>query len=749
MIGRSVRRVEDGRLVTGRGRYLDDMRPEGTLHAIFVRSPIAHGLVVDIDADRARSMPGVIGVFTAADLGFDRPMPNMHPSPLLVDSRQGYPLAHDEVCYVGEPVAVVVAENRYAAADAAAEVFVDVEPLPACVDHTRALDPDAPPVHKGSESNLVATLTAEYGDVDEAFTGAAHVIDVPLRQHRGAAAFIEGRGVLAEPAEGGLTLWSSTQSPHRLRALVSEYLGVEELRVATPDIGGGFGPKGSVYAEEYVVPALALRLGRPVKWVEGRREHLLATNQQRDQTYRLQVACDADGRLRGVRGRVIHDNGAYVPYGLLLPATGLNLIPGPYELPALDIAIDVVYTNLVPTSPIRGAGRPNAVFAMERCVDAVARRLGLDPVGVRRRNFVADPANHTLPLPARNGEPIRYDAGDYAALLDAAVEAADRAGFEERRRGSEARGKRRGLGIASYVEDTGLGPAESARVRLDEDGRVVVEVGVSSQGQGHATVFSQLAATELGVAVEDVVVRAGDTAVHPHGVSTVASRTAATAGPAVHQAAAELARRIEELAAEILEAAPEDLRLERGRAGVVGQPGTDIPFSVLVSVAKERGVELDVTSEQPFGQAAYAYGTHVAEVEVDPETGHVQIVSYTLSHDCGPMLNPMIVAGQIEGGVAHGVGNALYERVAFDDEGQPLVTTFVDYRIPAAAQVPPVRHVHKETPSYTNLLGVRGAGEGGTIPAAAAIVAAVEDALGVVVDRYPLTPEVVLGFARG
>lgn len=750
MIGRSVRRFEDSNLITGQGSYLDDLHPHGTVHAMFVRSPLAHGLLTEIEVDRARRMPGVVGVFTAADLALDQPMPNMHPSPAVEASVQGYPLAPEEVCYVGEPVAVVVAEDRYRAADAVSEVFVGCDPLPACVDHRTALEPAAPPVHKDSSSNLVANLAARYGDVDDAFASAPHVISVVLSQHRGAAAFMEPRGVLADPTDGDFTLWSSTQSPHRLRDLVQRYLGLERLRVASPDVGGGFGPKASVYPEEYVVPALARRLERPVKWVESRREHFLTTNQQRDQTYHLEVACDRQGRLLGLRGRVTHDNGAYVPYGLLLPATGLNLIPGPYDLGALDIVIDVVYTNLVPTSPIRGAGRPNAVFAMERCVDAVARALGLDQLEVRRRNFVADPASHTLPLKARDGAEIRYDAGDYAALLDAAARAADRDGFAERRREAAAAGLRRGLGFASYVEDTGLGPGESGRVEIGLDGTVTVKAGVSAQGQGHATVFAQLAAAALGVEPSDIQVRAGDTDVHPRGMSTVASRTAATAGPAVHQAAEAVAERVRRLASDILEAAPADLVLADGKVSVIGQPGTELSLSDVASHALALGEDLGETADVPFGQSAYAYGTHAAEVEIDTETGRVQVVAYTVAHDCGPMLNPMIVNGQIDGGVAHGLGNALSERVVSDDQGQPLVTSFVDYRVPGAVEMPPIRKVHTETPSYTNALGVRGAGEGGTIPAAAAVAAAVEDAfsdLGIVVDRYPLTPETVLQLA--
>ncbi len=753
MIGRSVRRLEDRRLITGRGRYLDDLNPPGCVYAVFVRSPFAHATVGEIDATEARAMSGVLGVFAADDLGLLSRMPNMHPSPGSEDTVQGYPLARDEVCYVGEPVAVVVAEDPYVAADAAASVFVDHEPLPACVDHTTALQTGAPPVHSGSNSNLATRLTASYGEVDEAFRSASHVHGVDLRQHRGAAASIEPRGVLADFTGVMPVMWSSTQSPHKVRDVVSAHLGIDDLRVIAPDVGGGFGPKGAAYTEEYVVPALARTLGRPVKWVEGRREHFLTTHQQRDQTYHLEVAFDHQGVLAGLRGRVIHDNGAYVPYGFLLPMTGLRLIPGPYVLPAMDVTIDVVYTNLVPTSPIRGAARPNAVFAMERVVDSVARALSLDPAEVRRRNFAPSDEPHEVPLPSRTGEPIRYDGGDYSAALDAALDLADTTGFVERKESSESKGRRRGIGIASYVEDTGLGPSEGAAVGVGDDATVEVRVGVSSQGQGHATVFAQLAASVLGVGVEDVVVIAGDTAAYPTGISTVASRTAVTAGPAVHGAAIGVAEKLKRLAAEMLEASEDDLIFGDGQISVVGQPDATVSLEDVVGRARSTGreTELKVAVDIPFGQAAYAFGTHVAEVEVDVETGLVEVVAYSVAHDCGTVLNPMIVAGQIDGGVAHGLGNALLERVAHTPEGQPLVTSFVDYRIMGATEVPSVRKIHTETPSSTNTLGVRGAGEGGTIPAAAAVAAAVENALadlGVVVDSYPLHPEIVLDLIR-
>jgi carbon-monoxide dehydrogenase large subunit len=758
-LGRPLRRTEDRRLITGAGRYLDDLEPAGTLHAVFVRCREAHALLGAIDTEAACNSPGVMGVFAASDLGLDRPMPNIHPSPLILRSRQARPLASKEVCHVGEPVAVVVATTRRAAIDAAEMVEVDEDPIPAVASVESALD-GGPPVHRDSDSNLVATMNATFGDIDAAFGGAAHISTVRLRQHRGAAAFMETRGVLAnvEAGSGDLMVWSSTQAPYALREHLSRYfaLGVERVRVAAPDVGGGFGPKAALYAEEYVVAALALTLGSPVKWIESRREHFLTTLQMRDQICELEAAVDSDGRLRGIRGRILHDNGAYVPYGVLPAATGLRLLPGPYVVPAMDVALQVAYTNLPPTSAIRGAARPYAVFAMERLIDAVGRDLGIGSAEVRRRNFIPpDRFPYPVGLTGGDGRPIEYDSGDYQAALELAITKADLVGAELRKKRSARSGLRRGVGIASYVEDTGLGPFDGARVTILPTGTVVVDTGAGSQGQGHATVFAQICAEALGVEPAMVTVRAADTSRADHSVATVASRTATTTMSSVHLAAVEVAGLARRLAAFRLEAAPDDIELVGGTARVIGQPGTEIPLGELAVAVKgplppdlsaDLGGSLHAEAAFRIPAPAYAFGTHVAEVEVDPETGSVTVDRYTVAHDCGRVLNPMIVAGQIDGGVAHGLGNALMERVAYSDDAQPLVTTFVDYRIPAAEQVPSITKVHTETPSPRNPLGAKGAGEGGTLPAMAAVAAAVDDALaelGVVVDRYPLLPETV------
>lgn len=746
-IGASMRRTEDPELITGGGRYVDDIVLADTAHVAFVRSTEAHALLRAVDTSEAKAMPGVIGVFTAADLGVDRPMPNPYPHPAIEHGRQTSPLAVEEVCYVGEAVAVVVAETRYQAADAAEAVWIDYEPLPAVASLEAAVAEGAPMVNHGSSTNVVATLTASYGDVAAVFADAQVTFPLELRQHRGACASMEPRGVLAHRTHQRTTVWSSTQAPFPLRQRIADYLGLDDVRVIAPDVGGGFGPKGAIYAEEYAVAALAGHLDRPVKWIETRREHLVATHQQRDMVAWLEVAATEDGRLLGLRGRILHDNGAYVPYGVLLHLTGLQLVQGPYTPEAMDIALEVVSTNAVPTSPIRGAARPNAAFLAERVMDAIARHTGVDGAEVRRRNFIpADAFPYEYPLAARFGGNLTYDSGDYHQSLEAVLALAELDGFEDRREEARRRGRLLGFGIAAYVEDTGLGPFEQARVELSPTGDVMVTVGTGSQGQGHGTVLAQLAAAALGVDPVDVQIRSGDTSLPGNGVPTVASRTAVAAGSSTKLAADGLADLIRRRAADMLEAAEADLVLDDGTVAVRGQPGASITFAELAGETAAEGEELVADAAHPAAIPPYAFGCHVAEVEVDPDTGLVVVARYSVAHDCGTVLNPMIVDGQIDGGVAHGLSNALFEQVAYSEDGQPLTTTFMDFRIPTAVEMPHIGKVHTVTPAPDNPLGVKGAGEGGTIPAMAAVASAVEHALedlGVVVDRYPLFPSVV------
>ena len=765
MIGEPLRRLEDPRLITGRGRYVDDLEAPGALHAIFVRSQEAHATVRSIEFE-AQAHPNV-DFFTADDLGLTAPMPIQNPSPLIRSSRTAAPLATEEVCYVGQPVAVVLAPSVAEAVDAAEAVFVDYDPLASSTDHRSALDEGAAMAHAGSDSNLAAVLEVGYGDAAAVIAGSELGVDLEFDQHRGALASLEGRGVLArwDPVEERLSMWTSSQAPHSVRSMVSGYLGLspDDVRVSSPDVGGGFGPKAVVYPEEIVLAAAAKLLATSVKWVERRREHFTASIQQRGQSGSVEAAYDEDGRILGLRARLIHDLGAYVPYGVVVPMTTLRLMSGPYVIPNLDVQLSCVFTNKTPTGAIRGAGRPNATFLLERTIDAIAADLGLDRAEIRRRNLVAeDQMPYRVELPASDGNPVTYDGGDYHAALETALSAAELDGFDQRKAASAENGKLRGFGIASYVEDTGVGPYDGARIEILPTGEVVLETGVSSQGQGHATVFAQICAQHLGVSPEKVRVRSGDTDRYAQGVPTVASRTGQSGANAVHLTAADLAETVKRLAASKLEAAPEDIVLEDGVAMVVGQPGSEVPLGDLASAtqAKFGGSVPDgqtlpgLSAEQAvaYGGSAYTYGTHVAEVEIDPETGHVSVERYVVVHDCGTMLNPMIVDGQIDGGVAHGLGNALLERVVHDESGQPLTTSFMDYQLMTAADMPALIKIHTETPSPTNALGAKGAGEGGTIPAAAAVVSAIEHALGegaAHITHYPVSAHWVLEAIRG
>jgi carbon-monoxide dehydrogenase large subunit len=746
LFGASVQRLEDARLVTGRGRYVDDLHPAGLVHAAFVRSSVAHGRIRSIDVAAARAMPDVIAVYTMADFAAfaSGPLPPLAPHPLIQGPVTYHPLAVDEVRHVGEAIAMVIATSRASAEDAAEQVFVDLEALPVAADLAHALDADAPKARTERADNRLATLKASFGDVASVFARADHVLSETFTVHRGGCHSMETRGVIAtfDGGEGRLDLWTSSQSPYLVRRILASYLGFDEsaLRVRAPDVGGGFGPKAAVYPEEAAVALAAMATGKPVKWIEDRSEHFVATTQQRDQIWTLEVAATNEGKILGVRGRCLHDNGAYAPYGAILPATALGSFPGPYALEAMDIAIDIVLTNLVPTTPVRGASRPSVAFVLERLADRVARHLGLPREVVRRRSFIrADQMPYVTGTKARDGSPISYDSGDYTAALDLVLDKIDATGFAARRAKAAERGKLLGLGIASCVEDTGLGPFEGATVRISPRGRIIVSTGAASQGQGHQTVLAQIAADALGVGMDDVTVEAADSAKFPLGISTIASRVAVTAGSSVEMAAQQVRAKALKVASHLLEAAETDLEIDNGVVFVTGAPDVKVTLATIAqSLAGTAGMRLPGGIEPDLAATAYfestaltfAYGSNACEVEVDPETGDVRINRYVVAHDCGRLINPLIVDGQIRGGVVHGIGNALYERMIHDDQGQPLTTTYADYLLPMAGEMPNIEIHHLESPSPRNPLGVKGAGEGGTIPAAACVISAIEDAIG-------------------
>jgi carbon-monoxide dehydrogenase large subunit len=692
----------------------------------------------------------------------DKRMVQPYPAPVLTQPITQHPLAKDEVCFVGQAVAVVVAETRQIAEDGAGLITVDYEPLPAVVDCREAVKDDAPRVHSASPDNIAARLRVGFGDIEDTFARAAHVFQERFLQHRGGCHAMEGRAVLAEdrPHHDGLTIFSATQCPYLVRRNVAAYLDRDEgrVRVIAPDVGGGFGPKAGVYAEEIIIPLAASALGRPVKWIEDRREHFTATNTQRDQEWTLEAAVDESGKLLGVRGRVIHDNGAFVPYGLLLAMSSLTPLPGPYAIGALDVGLDVVFTNTTPNSPIRGAGRPNAAFAMERLIARIARELQLDQAEVRRRNYVpADAFPYATGQTARNGSPIKYDSGDFQGCLDKALSLADYASFAERQAAARAEGRYLGIGVSSCIEDTGLGPYEGATVRIQPDGKVLVQTGAASQGQGHETMLAQVCADELDVALADVYVRSADTGAFPQGVGTIGSRIAVNASTSVFDAANGVREKALDLAAHLLEASVEDLVVEDGIVSVAGVPEINVGYGDLAKQLAPMGggnlppgfaPSLEATSYKASDGAPTASGSNVAEVEVDIDTGEVRVLRYSVGHDCGRMINPKMVDGQIIGGVVHGIGNALFERLIYDETGQPMNSNYGEYLLPAAAEMPRIEIDHQVTPSPLNPLGVKGAGEGGTIPAAPAIIAAIENALesfGVVIRSYPVSPAELCG----
>ena len=757
-VGQRIRRREDPRLLTGAGQFVADLAAPGALHAAILRSPHAHARIRRIDLAGARGAPGAVYAVAAGDLGAaNAPFPLLVPNPAL-KAFMPRALAADVVRYVGEPVAAVVAESRYAAEDALERIGVDYEPHPAALDPRRALDAGAPLVHPEAGTNLACHLVQRVGDAEAALRGAAHIFRERLFVSRGGGAPMETRGLLAVPEgrDGRLTLWASTQVPHLLRQVLAPLLGVTEhaLRVIAPDVGGGFGPKAMAYPEDLLVPWLALRLGRPVRWVEDRAEDLLSTVQEREQFHDVEVAVRADGTILAVRDRFLADAGAYVPWGVVVPYLTATTIPGPYKVPSYEVEMTIAYTHRVPVAVVRGAGRPQAVYVMERMMDRVAEGLGLDPAEVRLRNFVQP---HEFPyqvgLVFRDGSPLVYDTGDYPACLRKVLEMADERTFRQTQSRLREAGRYLGLGMACYVEGTGLGPFEGASIRVDTQGKVLVVTGACPQGQGHDTMLAQVCAEAVGVPLDDVRVVTGDTEAIPFGVGTFASRVAAVASGAVVTAAWQVRAKAVRLAAQLLEAPAEDVVLEDGRLFVRGAPGRAVRLGEVAAAALGRpgftlrgGEEPGLQATAYFHPSASTYsdGAHVAMVEVDPETGAVRILRYLVVHDCGRVINPLLVEGQVVGGVAHGIGNALYEDVPFGENGQPLAATFMDYLLPTAAEVPPMEVEHIETPTPLNPAGVKGAGESGTIPSPAALAAAVEDALsplGVRITSLPLNPE--------
>jgi CO/xanthine dehydrogenase Mo-binding subunit len=711
---------------------------------------------VKVDTDAARRCGGIVHVLVPADVAALERLPLLVPHPSLVTPACAEILPQEVVSYPGQAVAVVVAETAAQAEDARGAVRVDYELLPAVTSMEEALRSAGPRVHPGG--NVAARYTQRVGDAAGALTRADVVLRERFTLHRGAGMALETRGISArwDGELGQMTVWSTTQAPQILRRFLARYLGLPEhaVRVVTQDIGGGFGPKGIVYAEDILIPLLARMLDRPVRFLETRHEHLLAATQERDQMHEVELGLARDGRIVALRDAFVHDCGAFVSWGIIVPLITSVSVPGPYRVPNFEVTLTAVYTNRVPVTPVRGAGRPQAVFVMERMLDVAAERLGIDRLAIRERNLIQpDQFPYDVGIVSRDNSPRRYDSGNYPECLRRVATAVGWDGFAAERARARAEGRAIGIGLALFVEDTGLGPYEGIRVRVDPGGHVFVFSGTSSQGQAHETTLAQIVADGLSVPLEQITVVPGDTDGIPQGVGTFASRVAVLAGSSAAHAAAEVRRKALIIAASQLEAAPEDLTLDDGRFAVRGVPGRGLSLAEVSAIASaprpgyalpggmDPGLEASGYLHVP--QSTYSSGAHAAVVEVDAETGAMRILRYVAVDDCGTMINPMVVEGQVHGGVAHGIGNALLEEIVYDATGQLVTGTLMDYALPRASDVPHLDVHHVVTPSPLNPLGVKGAGEGGTLPAPAAIANAVVDALraGVDITEMPLTRE--------
>jgi len=761
--GQPIKRNEDPRLLTGQALFTDDVHLPGMLHCAFVRSDYAHAMIRDIDTTAARAMPGVVAVYIAEDLGdYWQPGPLLVPPPpipdLVFNPRTQVPLAKGKVRHVGEPIAVIVATSRYLAEDAAEKVIVMMEPLPAVVEIEKALLTDAALLYEELGQNLNAHAIQRKGDYATARQQADVVIKRRFAYDRGTAAAMENRGIVAswDAKSEQLLMYDTTQAPIPIRNGIAAMLGLSEkqVRVIAPFIGGGFGPKIMMfYPEEVMLPWITMQLGQPVKWIEDRQENFYATTQERGQVHEAEIALTKDGRVLGVKDVFIHDAGAYAPYGLTVALNSQCTLLGQYDVPHYYTEFTSVFTNKPIVTPYRGAGRQHGVFVMERLLDIAAKELGLDRVEIRRRNLIPpDKFPYNNQIIYQDFAPLIYDSGNYAPALDRAVELIGYQQFlaEEQPR-LRAQGKYVGIGLVTYVEGTGIGPYEGAKVTVETSGRVSVATGIGTQGQGHYTSFAQIVAEQLSVAVENIRLVTGDTAEFYWGAGTFASRGAVVAGNAIHAASVKVRAKILKKASEELEVAVEDLELLDGTVRVIGSPTTAIRLGDLAARANpmrgavKPGTEPGLEATDYFGpeRGATASGVHAMIVEVEPETMMVAIKKYVVVHDCGTVINPMILEGQIHGGVAQGIGNAFYEQLHFDDHGQLRNASFMDYLLPTADTVPMMITDHVETPSPLNPLGVKGAGEAGAIPVGPLFAQAVEDALAgfaVEILEIPLSP---------
>ncbi len=750
-VGQRVRRHEDARLLRGLGRFADDIDRAGQVHLRMVRSPVAHARITRVDTSTAAAVPGVLAVVTGADTAGLAPIPVRLPLPdHPVDDYLQQVLATDEVRYVGEPVAAVVAEDAYLAEDAAELVELDYEDLPVVLD--------------AQQGAVAATLEMGYGDATHAFETAARVVELTVDVGRHSAVPLEPRGLVAEhdPGSDRIDIWGATKVPQFNRDVLARMLDMPEQRIHmhAMDAGGGFGVRGEFYPEDLLVPWLACRLRRPVKWTEDRSEHLVAANHSRQQRHHIEAAFSGRGELLGLRDEIWHDNGAYMrTHGLTVPELTVAMLPGPYRVPAYQARLHAARTNKTPCGTYRAPGRYESTFAREQLLDVAAEKLEIDRFELRRRNLLTpDDMPHARPL-GTLGTDVVLDAGDYPGLFERAMAATEQ--WREEAELLRTRGRRAGFGLAVFLEKSGLGPHETAEVRVHRNGGVEVFSGGTSLGQGIETVLAQIAADQLDVPHGRVEVVCGDTDAQPFGLGSWASRSTVVSGSAVRLAADAVADKARQVAARMLEAAPEDLRLSGGQLSVAGEPQAAVSLADVAAACHPGSDYLDPGEEPGLGATrrfrvdhmTYPYGVHAVLAEVDPSTGEVALRRYLVAYEVGRAINPTLVEGQLIGGVAQGVGGALYEEFSYDESGQPQATTFMDYLQPTAAELAPEVEtiVTEDAPSPDNPLGTKGAGEGGITAAGAAVASAVREALGLAggVGRLPLTPDRVARLVEG
>ncbi len=764
MVGTSIKRREDPRLITGQATYVDDIKLHGMLHMAVLRSPYGHARITSITTDAARKHPGVVAVYTAADLkGVVGNIPIAVPLPGPISEGLGRrgPLAEGKVRFYGDPVAVVIADDRYTARDARDLIEVDYEPLPAAVNIEKAMQPGAPLLYEQYGTNVTMSIHPPTDEIDKVFqqtlADGGVVVKQRIVNQRLAPTAMETRGVVAEyrKVDKTLTVWSSSQVPHYLRNFLAEQLGLpqHQVRVIVPEVGGGFGSKLNIYPEEALVSFAAMKTGRPVKWIEDRSENFVATIHGRDQIDDIEVAATREGKVTGLKVHLISDLGAHLQFFTDVIAIGFSLpmLSGSYDIPVVYSSCDTVLTNKTPTDAYRGAGRPEAAHLVERAIDLVARELGKDPAEVRKINFVKPDQ-----FPHKMATGAVYDSGNYAGALEKAMQNIGYQNLRAEQARKRAEGKLMGIGFSSYVESCGYGPKgtipqglyESARMRIEISGTVMVYTGASPHGQGEETTFAQIVSSEFGIPIEDVLIIHGDTDSTPEGRGTYGSRTTAVGGSAIFYAAQRLKEKMKQIAAHMLEASPADVTLEEGKLSVAGAPQKSVTFAEVAAAANhsntlppsiEPGLETTVFWEPE--SLTYPFGTHICVVEVDKDTGEAEITRYVAVDDCGRQINPMLVEGQIHGGITQGIGQAMVEGVIYGEDGQLLTATLTDYAVPIASELPSYELDHTITLTPVNPLGVKGVGEAGTIAASAAVAGAVADALGVAHVDMPFTSE--------